>query len=99
MTGGVDRGDEINHPLHLSGWLVLPFAVLAVVSALYAATAMVQAPDTWIGLAGGRQIAAHGVNDTDPFSFNSRPSGASALDSAIERMDRARERVWGRAFR
>lgn len=81
MTGGADRGKEVNRPLRSSGRRVLPFAVLAAIAALYAATAMVQAPDTWIGLACGRQIAAHGVNDTDPFSFNSRPSASAALPS------------------
>jgi len=81
MTGGADRGKEVNRPLRSSGRWVLPFAVLAAIAALYAATAMVQAPDTWIGLACGRQIAAHGVNDADPFSFNSRPSASAVLPS------------------
>lgn len=57
----------------------LPFVALVVITALFSATAMVQAPDTWTALACGRHIAAHGVDDRDPFSFDSRPPAAAAL--------------------
>jgi hypothetical protein len=59
------------------------------VCALYAATATVRAADTWTALACGRHIVAHGVNDTDPFSFNSRPSAAAALSPKASSWDRA----------
>jgi hypothetical protein len=63
----------------LVAWRTLPLALLVAISTLFAATAMVQADDTWIGLACGRHIVAHGVNDEDPFSFNSRPAAATAV--------------------
>jgi len=39
--------------------------------------------DTFISLAGGRHILAHGVNDVDPFSFDSRPSASAAGDHSL----------------
>jgi len=51
-------------------------AVILLVATLYAVSHMDQGIDTWISLAGGRDVAAHGVRDVDPFSFNSRVSAA-----------------------
>jgi hypothetical protein len=49
------------------------FWLLLVVAVVFSVTHMDQGVDTWISLAGGRDIAAHGVRLDDPFSFNSRP--------------------------
>jgi hypothetical protein len=56
-----------------------PFVALALLAALYCGTGMVQAVDTWWGLAAGRRIASHGVSDADPFTFSARPPAASRL--------------------
>jgi hypothetical protein len=47
-------------------------ALLLAAATVFGVTHMDQAIDTWISLAGGRDIAAHGVRDADPFSFQSR---------------------------
>ena len=60
-----------SRPLRLAA-----LGVLLIVAALYAVSHMDQGIDTWISLAGGRDVAAHGVRDSDPFSFNSRASAA-----------------------
>ncbi len=52
---------------------LLAFAVL------YATVHMNTLSDTWISLAGGRHVLAHGVDDQDPFSFNSRPAADRVL--------------------
>ncbi len=70
-------------------WRSAPFLLLALLAALYCGTGMVQAVDTWISLAAGRHIAAHGVDDADPFSFNSRPPAAAALSPDASRWARA----------
>ncbi len=63
----------------------LALGLILMVATLYAASHMDQGIDTWISLAGGRDVAAHGVRTEDPFSFNSRPTasriagGTSAL--------------------
>lgn len=43
--------------------------------AFYASTHMVAAGDTWVALACGRHFAEHGVDNVEPFSFNSHPAG------------------------
>jgi hypothetical protein len=53
-------------------------SLLLLVAALYAISHMDQGNDTWISLAGGRDVVAHGVRDTEPFSFNSRHSAQPA---------------------
>jgi hypothetical protein len=58
----------------------LALALILVVATLYAVSHMDQGTDTWISLAGGRDVVTHGVRTTDPFSFNSRPGTVS--DSA-----------------
>jgi hypothetical protein len=58
-------------PAHRGARLAL-LALVLLVAALYAISHMDQGNDTWISLAGGRDVAAHGVRDTEPFSFNSR---------------------------
>ena len=68
-----------NSPKATLDWHAAPFVALALLAGVYCATGMVQAVDTWISLAGGRHIAALGVDDADPFSFNSRPPAAAAL--------------------
>jgi len=55
-------------------WRWAPFVALVVAAALYNGTGMVQAVDTWISLAAGRHIAAHGVGTDDPFCFTARPA-------------------------
>jgi len=56
--------------------------LLLLVATLYAASHMDQGIDTWISLAGGRDVAAHGVRLADPFSFNSRPPSSSLAGEA-----------------
>jgi len=51
---------------------IAALSLLLVVAAIYAVTHMDQGIDTWISLAGGRDVVTHGVRDADPFSFNSR---------------------------
>ncbi len=79
MTVGGGRPGGRPPRRYLASWRLWPFVALALISALFAATAMVQADDTWTALACGRHIAVHGVNDADPFSFNSRPAAAAQL--------------------
>lgn len=43
----------------------------------YASTHMVAAGDTWVALACGRHFDQHGVDNVEPFSFNSHPAGPS----------------------
>ena len=45
--------------------------------AFYASTHMVAAGDTWVAMACGRHFANHGVDNVEPFSFNSHPPGPS----------------------
>jgi hypothetical protein len=45
--------------------------------AFYASTHMVAAGDTWVALACGRHFDQHGVDNVEPFSFNSHPAGPS----------------------
>jgi hypothetical protein len=45
--------------------------------AFYASTHMVAAGDTWVAMACGRHFANHGVDNVEPFSFNSHPAGPS----------------------
>src|SRR3989304_5987547 len=89
MTARAGQLERPDRGSRFSGWWPLPFVLLAIVCALYAATATVRAADTWTALACGRHIVAHGVNDTDPFSFNSRPPAAAALSPKAS--------WWGRA--
>jgi hypothetical protein len=65
-----------------------PFLLLALLAALYCGTGMVQAVDTWWGLAAGRQIAAHGVSDADPFTFSARPAAAALLPAGASAWQR-----------
>jgi hypothetical protein len=62
--------------------LLAPLALLLVIAVVHAASHMDIGVDTWVSLAGGRQVIAHGVTLTDPFSFNSRapeaPGGSGA---------------------
>ena len=75
-------------PSGSSVWRRLPFLLLALLAALYCGTGMVQAVDTWWGLAAGRQITEHGVGDVDPFSFNTRPAAASQLPASASTWQR-----------
>jgi hypothetical protein len=49
--------------------------LLLLTAVVFAVTHMDQGVDTWISLAGGRDVAARGVRTDDPFSFASRPAG------------------------
>src|SRR5512141_180761 len=69
-------------------WRAGPFVALALLAALYCGTGMVQAVDTWWGLAAGRRIASHGVSDADPFTFTARASAASALSPSASTWQR-----------
>jgi hypothetical protein len=62
----------------------LALSLLLLVATLYAVSHMDQGIDTWISLAGGRDVAAHGVRTTDPFSFNSR-AGTAAGPGSLRR--------------
>ncbi len=73
MPGRHDTPSTVPAPV----WRPLPLVILAI-AALYAATPMAQALDTWTALACGRHVAAHGVDDADPFAFASRPQGGSS---------------------
>lgn len=53
--------------------------MLLAVAVAHAASHMDVGVDTWVSLAGGRHILAHGVDDADPFSFNSRPPAPSSV--------------------
>ena len=71
------RGSSAAQPISpVSTWRA-PFLAILAIAVLYAATPMAQALDTWTALACGRHIAAHGVDDADPFSYASRPTGGS----------------------
>ena len=71
------RGSSAAQPISpVSTWRA-PFLAILAIAVLYAATPMAQALDTWTALACGRHIAAHGVDDADPFSYASRPPGGS----------------------
>jgi hypothetical protein len=69
-------------------WPAIPFVLLALVATLYCGTGMVQAVDTWISLAGGRHIVSYGVDDADPFSFNSRPAAKAELPASASTWQR-----------
>jgi hypothetical protein len=56
-------------------------ALILLVATLYAVSHMDQGTDTWISLAGGRDVVAHGVRAADPFSFNSRPGTTAGSGS------------------
>ena len=56
-----------------------PLAILAVVAVLWVTLTMSHSVDTWVSLAGGRHVAAHGPGTADPFSFMSRPSGTGSF--------------------
>jgi hypothetical protein len=59
-----------------------PLLALLAVAAVYAASHMDIGVDTWVSLAGGRHVLAHGVTLDDPFSFDSRqppPPAGGAL--------------------
>ena len=51
-----------------------PLWLLLAVAVVHAASHMDVGVDTWVSLAGGRHILAHGVDAVEPFSFNSRPA-------------------------
>ncbi len=70
--------------------VVLVSTALLLVALTYATVHMNTLADTWISLAGGRQIVAHGVDDSDPFSFNSRPSARQSLPADASRWQRLR---------
>jgi hypothetical protein len=59
--------------------VVAAAVALLIVALLHVVVHSNTLPDTWISLAGGRHIAAHGVGDTDPFAFDSRPAASAAL--------------------
>jgi hypothetical protein len=61
----------------VSSWL------LVLVAAVYAMTHMNPGVDTWISIAGGQHILAHGVGDRDPFSFNSRPPAEGPMAAVL----------------
>jgi hypothetical protein len=58
----------------------LALALLLLVATLFAVSHMDQGIDTWISLAGGRDVMTHGVRDSDPFSFQSRQPYPVATD-------------------
>jgi hypothetical protein len=58
---------------------LLPATVLLFTALLFAVSHSNPLVDTWLSLAAGRHISAHGVDDVDPFSFASRPSAAASL--------------------
>ncbi len=60
-----------------------PFLLLLVIAVLHAASHMDIGVDTWVSLAGGRQVIAHGVTLTDPFSYDSRQPGSVAPGSGF----------------
>lgn len=51
---------------------IAPLALLLVVAVAYATSHTEFGVDTWVSLAGGRYILAHGVTTADPFAFDSR---------------------------
>jgi hypothetical protein len=66
-------------PSRWSIYRLAPLLVLLAVAVVHAASHMDIGVDTWVSLAGGRHVIAHGVTLTDPFSFNSRqPAEAGA---------------------
>jgi len=58
------------------------------VALLFSTVHMNTLVDTWISLAGGRQVLSHGVDDADPFSFNSRPPASRSLPGDATRWQR-----------
>ncbi|MFH1175898.1 MAG: hypothetical protein V1750_00725 [Acidobacteriota bacterium] len=66
-----------------SPWRLVPIWLLFAVAVAYSVTHMNQGVDTFISLAGGRHILAHGVNDVDPFGFDCRPSASAAGDRSL----------------
>jgi len=87
-VGRVDprpRSRPESHPA-----VALVSVALLVVAVVYATVHMNTLADTWISLAGGRQIVAHGVDDSDAFSFNSRPPATGALPANASRWQRLR---------
>ena len=62
--------------------LLAPLMVLLAIAVVHAASHMDIGVDTWVSLAGGRHVIAHGVTLADPFSFNSRlpdPPGGGGM--------------------
>jgi hypothetical protein len=59
--------------------VLAPLAILAVVAVLWATFTMSHSVDTWVSLAGGRHVAAHGAGTADPFSFMSRQPGSESF--------------------
>ncbi len=71
----VQAPDDRDVPASAGAWplrLLAPLTLLLVIAVVHAASHMDIGVDTWVSLAGGRQVIAHGVTLTDPFSFNSR---------------------------
>lgn len=67
----LSRSTEKNHwftGILFAGMLLFSF---------YASTHMVAAGDTWVAMACGRHFSNHGVDNDEPFSFNSHPPGPS----------------------
>lgn len=62
---------------------------LLLVAGVYAASIPTSAIDTWTALGEGRYVLEHGVDDSDPFSFNSRPTAASLLPLGASPVRRA----------
>jgi hypothetical protein len=70
--------------------VVAAAVALLIVALLHAVVHSNTLPDTWISLAGGRHIAAHGVGDADPFAFDSRPAASASLPADAP----ASHRLW-----
>lgn len=69
--------DDLKLHFENSRWFKCVLVVGMLLFAFYASTHMVAAGDTWVALACGRHFANHGVDNVEPFSFNSHPAGPS----------------------
>jgi hypothetical protein len=67
--------DELTQSSRVPLWCKGVLLAGMLLFAFYASTHMVAAGDTWVALACGRHFAEHGVDNVEPFSFNSHPAG------------------------
>ena len=63
-----------------------PLWLLLAVAVLHGASRVDLGVDTWVALAGGRHVLAHGVTPAEPFSFNSRQPVDTSGDGAAARV-------------
>ncbi|MCE5186256.1 MAG: hypothetical protein LLF76_09045 [Planctomycetaceae bacterium] len=69
--------DELEQDSRTPAWCKVVLLAGMLLFGFYASTHMVAAGDTWVALACGRHFAQHGVDNVEPFSFNSHPAGPS----------------------